>query len=103
MHPDHVAAAEICCAAIRKQGAKAECYYYEVYTPFHNPSHYIDITAVADEKRKLIRFHVDQADQEQIALELNSFRAAQMIHHDYKYVECFIKFDAYTDEMYLQG
>ncbi len=96
LHPDHVAAAKMCCNAIRKQGSEAECYYYEVCTPLHKASHYIDITDVEEEKRKLIRFHSNQRKQEQIALALNAFRASQMINHDYKFVECYERVDVYS-------
>ena len=96
LHPDHVAAAKMCCNAIRKQGSEAECYFYEVCTPLHKTSHYIDITDVEEEKRKLIRCHGDQSKQEQIALALNAFRASQMIYHDYKYVECYESVDVYS-------
>ena len=89
LHPDHVAAAEFCINAIRTQGATAECYLYEVFSPFYNPSHYIDITDLEDEKRKLIRFHEDQSEQEEIALTLNAFRAAQMFLPQIRCVECF--------------
>ncbi len=96
LHPDHRAAATICFRTISKQKAKGECYIYEVYAPFHNPSHYIDITALADEKRKLVRFHEDQAIQEQITMSLNYFRGSQMVSHpDIKYAECFLKVDPY--------
>ena len=95
-HPDHVAATQLCCDAIRRQEAKPECYSYEIFTPFHEPSHYIDITGLEEEKSKLIRCHKDQGKQEQIAIALNAFRASQMIFHDYKYVECFKSIDPYS-------
>jgi len=96
VHPDHVAATQLCCDAIRKQEAKPECYSYEICKPFHEPSHYIDITGLEEEKAKLIRCHKDQVIQEQIAIALNAFRASQMIFHDYKYVECFMSIDPYS-------
>ena len=96
VHPDHVAAAQMCCNAIRSQGSTAECYSYEIYAPFYYPSYYIDITDLEEQKRKLVRFHEDQAEQEQIIFGLNAFRAAQMIDHSFKYVECYEKVDVYA-------
>lgn len=78
---DHRRAAEFCIDSIRRQKAKASCYSYEIFAPFHSPTHFIDITAIEEEKRKLIRFHEDQNEQEEINLSLNAFRAAQLIKH----------------------
>lgn len=95
-HPDHTAAALMCCDAIRKQHATAECYSYEVLTAFHDPTHYIDISGQEEKKRRLIRFHGDQEKQERIALSLNAYRAAQLLDYDYEYVECYEKLDVYA-------
>ena len=99
MHPDHVAAARMCIDAIRRQGSAAECWSYEIFMPFYDPTHYIDITAIEKEKRRLVRFHEDQsAAHERATLSLNAFRAAQMFSHpEYKYVECYDKIDVYGD------
>lgn len=94
LHPDHRYAAAYCIDTIRRQKAKAACYSYEIVAPFHNPTHYIDITSIEKEKRKLIRFHEDQQGQERINLSLNAFRAAQMIkREDILYTETFLKVD----------
>lgn len=96
LHPDHRAAADMCCRAIRTQKATAECYSFEINAPFHRPTHYIDITRIADEKRRLVRFHEDQVVQEDITLSLNAFRAAQLIRKpEIKFAECFLKIDPY--------
>ena len=96
-HPDHRAAADMCCRAIKRQGATAECYSYEINAPFYRPTHYIDITDLAEEKRKLVRFHADQVGQENITLSLNAYRAAQFRSKpEIKYAECFLKLDAYA-------
>ena len=96
LHPDHRAAAQICRAAIRKQKAKAECFSYETNAPFHIPTHFVDLTGLEEEKRKLAAFHVDQAEQPPITLSLNRFRAAQMLwREDVTFVECYLKIDAY--------
>lgn len=89
LHPDHRAAFAMCKARIRSQGAKGACFCYEIFAPFRNPTHYVDITAIEPEKRKLIRFHRDQAEQEQITLALNAFRAAQMMHPDILFAETY--------------
>ena len=94
LHPDHVAAAKMCIKAIQRQKPQAECYSYEINAPFSYPSHYIDITAMEERKRRLVRFHADQAGQEQITLALNAFRAAQMLRFpQYKYVECYLRIE----------
>ena len=95
-HPDHRAAAQICRSAIRKQKAAGECFSYEVNAPFYRPTHYVDITGLEKEKRRLIRFHVDQQEQEQITLSLNEYRGSQLFRHeDIRFAECYIKIDAY--------
>ena len=94
LHPDHRHAAAFCIDTIRRQKAKAKVYSYEIMAPFHNPTHYIDITSIEQEKRKLIRFHEDQQEQEDMNLSLNAFRAAQMLkREDIRYAETFIKVD----------
>ena len=96
LHPDHRAAADMCCRAISAQKATPECFSYEVNAPFHRPTHYVDITDIVEEKRKLIRFHEDQVQQEDITMSLNAFRAAQLIMKpEVKSAECFLKIDAY--------
>lgn len=95
-HPDHRAAVQICRRAIHRQKAKGECFSYEVNAPFHRPTHYVDITALQEEKRRLVRFHEDQAAQEPITLSLNQLRGAQMLRHEeIQFAECYLKIDAY--------
>ena len=94
-HPDHKAAALMCCKAIRRQKAQAECFMYEIVTPFYRPTHCIDITGLLEEKRRLIRFHADQSEQEEINLTLNLLRGTQMLSDPKcKYAECYLKVDA---------
>ena len=95
LHPDHRAAAMMCCGAIRRQKAQAECFMYEICAPFHQPTHLIDITSILETKRHLIRFHKDQSEQEEIVLSLNRFRGSQLIGDPKcKYAECYLKVDA---------
>ena len=95
-HPDHRAAVKICRTAIRKQKAEAECFSYELNAPFHRPTHYVDITKIEKEKRRLAGFHQDQIKQVDIVLSLNEFRGAQLFRHeDVKFAECYIKIDSY--------
>ena len=85
----------MCCRAIRRQKAQAECYIYEIGTPFYRPSHYADITQLVDEKKRLIRFHRDQLENEDINISLNLFRGAQILSNPQcKYAECYLKADA---------
>ena len=92
LHQDHRVAAKMCINEIRKQGCHAECYSGEVYKPFPLPSHYIDITSLVEEKRRLIRFHEDQTALENVVISLNAFRAAQMMHMpECRFAECYEK------------
>lgn len=94
-HPDHRAAAVMCCKAIHSQKAQAECFMYEIATPFYRPTHCIDITELHEAKRRLIRYHADQPVQEELNLSLNLFRGAQMLSDPKcKYAECYLKVDA---------
>ena len=93
-HPDHRAAAQMCIKAIAKQKAVGDVFSYEINAPFYSPAYYIDITSLEQEKRRLIRFHEDQSEQEEISLALNAFRAAQMIRDKHiRFAECFIAVD----------
>jgi len=94
-HPDHRAAAVMCCKAIHRQKAQAECFMYEISTPFYRPTHCIDITDLQESKRRLIRFYADQNAREEISLSLNRFRGAQMLPGpECRYAECYLKADA---------
>ena len=94
-HPDHRAAAVMCCKAIHRQRSKAECFMYEITTPFYRPTHCIDITGVVEDKKRLIRFHSDQSAQEEITLTLNRFRGSLMFSDPQcRYAECYLKADA---------
>ena len=93
-HPDHRYAAAFCLEEIREQKGmvKGVSYFYEINAPFYRPTHYIDITGVVEEKRRLIRFHEDQKEQENITLSLNAFRGAQMLSHpETIYAEAYLK------------
>ena len=94
LHSDHRYAAVFCMDEIVRQKADCSCYFYEINAPFYEPTHYIDITGIVDEKRRLVRFHTDQNEQENVTLSLNAFRAAQMFEHpEIEYVEAFEKAD----------
>ena len=93
-HPDHRHAAAYCIEVIRSQKAKAACYSYEIFAPFHTPTHFADITMLAEKKRELIRFHEDQSEQEPIMMALNAFRGAQLFKHaNVQYAETYLKID----------
>ena len=103
-HPDHRAAAAMCLRAIKESEAAAECFSYEINTPFRSPTHFVDITDIVGEKRKLIRFHEDQTHNEEITISLNAFRAAQLREWpEIKYAECFLKIDAFEDQKPLEN
>ena len=94
-HPDHKACAYMCCEAIVRQGALADCYMYELNVPFREPTHFCDLTETIDEKRKLIDFHEDQIGNKEIAITLNRFRGAQLVSRPHiEYAESYLKIDA---------
>ena len=97
-HPDHRAAARSCFRAIYMQDAKADCFMYEVNASFWGPTHFIDITDIIDEKKRLIRFHADQDRyyDEEINLLLNEYRGAQIRRRfpECIYAEAYMKTDA---------
>ena len=97
-HPDHRAAARVCRRVFREQNITAECFSYEVTAPFYRPTHYIDITEIEPEKRKLIRFHEDQLSngQERITLSLNAYRGALHCRwSEHTYAEAYLQVDAW--------
>ena len=95
-HADHRAACEMCCMAMKKQKAAPDCYIYEVFEPFHQPTHFIDITDSIDEKRRLIEFHEDQIKQRDSITSLNRLRGEQLFSWEsVKYAECYLKVDPY--------
>jgi len=60
-HPDHVAASRCVLNALWLQkNTYIEVYCYEVHTPMHAPTHYLDITDAIDEKKRFIRYHQSQ-------------------------------------------
>ena len=94
-HPDHRACAYMCCEAIVRQKASADCYMYELNAPFRKPTHFCDVTDAIEEKRKLIDFHEDQIKNKEIAIALNRFRGAQLLSHpSVVYAESYLKVDA---------
>jgi len=94
-HPDHRACAYMCCEAIVEQEALADCYMYELNAPFHEPTHFCDITDKIAEKRRLIDFHEDQVENKEIAITLNRFRGAQLVSRPHvEYAESYLKIDA---------
>jgi LmbE family N-acetylglucosaminyl deacetylase len=93
-HPDHRACAHMCCEAIVRQKASADCYMYELNATFYKPTHFCDLTGAIEEKRKLIAFHEDQVGHEEIAITLNRFRGAQLLSRpSVEYAESYLKVD----------
>lgn len=98
LHPDHRAVARMCRRVFREQNITADCFSYEVRAPFYRPTHYIDITEIEPEKRKLIRFHEDQLSggQERITLSLNAYRGALYCRRsECAYAEAYLQVDAW--------
>lgn len=95
-HSDHRACAYMCCEAIVRQKALADCYMYELNAPFRRPTHFCDLTDVIEEKCKLIDFHEDQVGQKEIAIALNRFRGAQASCPSVEYAECYLELDPFS-------
>ncbi len=99
-HTDHTAAYMYGMERIKEQeNLTAEIYQYEVHVPFHDVTHYLDITDVMERKKKLIRFHEDQIacmDYDEIAVSLNKYRACQCNQPD-KYYETYLRTDVNQD------
>lgn len=95
-HPDHTATYIYALEKIQQEcGNKMEVYQYEIHVPFHDVTHYIDITDVIDKKKHLIQFHDDQVKSvcyDEIAIALAKYRACQA-NQPHKFYETFIKTD----------
>lgn len=95
-HPDHRAACEMCCIAMKKQKVAPACYIYEIFAPFRQPTHFVDITDSIDEKGRLIGFHEDQITQRDRITSLNRYRGDQLFSREsVRYAECYLKVDPY--------
>lgn len=81
-HSDHTAAFMYSLEEIKKKcGAKVEIYEYEVHVPFHDVTHYLDITDVMKKKEQLIKCHKDQVEISPYNIRVNSlvkYRACQL-------------------------
>ncbi len=83
----------MCLDKIESTNVNAECYFYEVCAPFHNPRHYIDITNLIDKKIELIKCHKEMDIQVDLIRTLNHYRAVQMMEHpEYEYIEAYDKY-----------
>ena len=95
-HPDHTATYIYAMEKIRWQcKTDFEVYQYEVHVPFHDVTHYVDITDVIDNKKKLIQFHEDQIKHicyDEIAVSLAKYRASQA-NQPQRFYEAFKKVD----------
>lgn len=79
-HPDHAAVCYFAVNYLKDLNVMADVYQYEVHVPFHDVSHYVDITDVMDKKRTFISCHKDQMvslPYVDIACALGKYRACQ--------------------------
>ncbi len=99
-HPDHVAAFTYTVNAIlKKKLTHIEIFQYEVHNSFSDISHYLDITDVLKEKKKMICCHLDQVDDfryDVLVESLGKYRACQL-NLPNRYVEGYRQF-CYDDE-----
>lgn len=85
-HPDHLAVAKM---LKKSMTGKAKIVYYEIWNTLPNRNAYIDISTVANKKRKLINMYksqvkyIDYADR---ILSLNHYRG---ISHDIEFEEAY--------------
>lgn len=95
-HPDHTAACIYALERIQQECRySTEVFQYEVHVPFHDVTHFVDITNVINKKKCLIQFHRDQIKSicyDEIAVSLAKYRACQA-NQPQKFYETFIKTD----------
>lgn len=101
-HGDHAAANRYVIKKLRgRLDRNFSVYSYEVHLPFHNPTHYIDITSEIENKKRLIRCHEDQIEQTDytiITTQLNKYRACMNRKYD-SFYEAYMTVDVdCTDE-----
>lgn len=98
-HSDHAAVWSLAIECLQKKAVKAEVYQYEVHVPFHDVSHYVDITEMIEKKIELINCHKDQVNAvpySEIARALGKYRACQGNKIN-SYWETFLKVDLQGD------
>jgi len=86
-HEDHACVYDF----LRKLKPQAQIYGYEVWSALGSPSHYIDISDVVDEKKRLIAFHESQTAQVDYvskAVGLNCFRG-MLVYPALPYAEAY--------------
>lgn len=102
-HPDHTATFQYAINEIKKIRDKdyPEVYQYEVHVPFHDISHYLDISEIINKKVEYIRCHKDQIETicyDEIAEAQSKYRACFCNNPD-GYYECYLKVDI-VNEIY---
>jgi len=95
-HVDHTAAFLYSYNRIKKVCDKdVEIYEYEVHVPFHDVTHFLNITNVIDKKLQLIQCHKDQLENlcyDKQMLNLAKYRACQL-NKENQYYETYVKVD----------
>lgn len=79
-HPEHKIVNILMCKVLKHQRSRAKVFEYEVWTPILEPTHYLDIADVVEQKKQLIRNYrcqLKHIDYETGAIGLNSYRAIQ--------------------------
>jgi LmbE family N-acetylglucosaminyl deacetylase len=87
-HEDHACVYKF----LLKLKTQAQIFGYEVWSALGSPSHYIDISDVVDEKKRLIGFYesqVAQVDYVSKAIGLNCFRG-MLVYPAVQYAEAYI-------------
>ena len=78
-HKDHSVVTEIVQSMIKKKKLKCSLYEYEVWSPLMNPTDYIDISDVIEQKQELLSFYQSQlkyVDYLKMSICLNGYRGA---------------------------
>ena len=84
---------------IQQRHIQTEIYQYEVHVPFHDVTHFLDITDVIDTKRRLIQFHRDQIKllpYDMMSMALGKYRACQAGFTE-GYIEAYLAVDISAD------
>lgn len=96
-HPDHRIIFDEIRKNVIRNAIKIKILEYEVWTPMANPTHFLNISDIIQQKKQLIRHYksaLKHIDYDRRITALNYYRG---IHYGCKFAECYNQTD-YTDE-----
>lgn len=78
-HKDHCVVTQLFLSMLKKQKLKCRLYEYEVWSPLANPTDYLDVSDVIEQKKTLVQFYQTQlkyVNYTKMAVCLNGYRGA---------------------------